>query len=223
MHICRLRIKFPEDFLMKMFVASLEENARYLYKNLPVASICSLNHFHIVFHDKYKEDYPSLLLVQNYCDNFQSFIQYLEGYYDDDQFMNDEILKALEEKPFQKVEALLELSSPQEEKYDACLSDVHEESTHETIPAVVQKIDQPKVKEEIHLPEHVQVEDNSQNQQQSGDPGKEATELTFLDPQEHLQQAVFPSKIKDQLNFHDEYHLSNSLSCCIVSQFTSLE
>jgi hypothetical protein len=92
MHIRKLKIKFPEDCLMKMFVASLEEKARSWYENLPAASICSLKHFHTVFYDKYKEDYPSLLLVQDCCHNFESFIQYMEDYYDDDQFMDDEML-----------------------------------------------------------------------------------------------------------------------------------
>ena len=74
MHICKLKIKFPEDFLMKMFVASLEEKARSWYENLPAVSICFLKNFHTVFYDKYKEDYPSLLLVQNCCDHFENFI-----------------------------------------------------------------------------------------------------------------------------------------------------
>ena len=34
---------------------------------------------------------------------------------------------------------------------------------------------------------------------------------------------MFPSQIKDQSDFHDEYHLSNSLSGCTLSQFTTLE
>jgi len=111
MHIRKLKIKFSKDCLMKMFAACLEEKARSWYENLPTASICSLNHFHTAFYDKYKEDYPSLLLVQNYCHNFESFIQYMEDYYDDDQFMDDEILEALEENPFKKIESLLEFYS----------------------------------------------------------------------------------------------------------------
>ena len=140
MHIHRLKIKFPEDCLMKMFVVSLEEKVRSWYEKLPTASICSLKN------DKYKEDYPSLLVVQNCYDNFESFIQYLEDYYDEDQFTNNEILEALDENHFQhpkqKVEALLELSSPQEETNDVCCPYVHEDSPQETILAASQKNDQ---------------------------------------------------------------------------------
>ena len=50
----------------------------------------------------------------------------------------------------------------------------------------------------------MQVEEIGENQQRSGDPAKEAAKLNCLDPQEHLQQALFPSEIKDQLDLHDE-------------------
>ena len=102
------------------------------------------------------------MLVQNCFDNFESFIEYMEDYYDDDQFMDDEILEALEEKSFQKVEALLELSSPQEEKDDVCCLEVHEVSPHEAILAVQQTNQH---KEEIELLELSQVEDSSEHQQ----------------------------------------------------------
>lgn len=62
--------------------------------------------------------------------------------------MDDEILEALEEKFFQKVEALLELSSPQEEKYDVCCLEVHEVSPQERIHAA-QQTNPPKGEEEI--------------------------------------------------------------------------
>jgi len=84
MHIQKFKVKFHEDCLMKIFMETLEEKDRSCYENLTTSSICSLKNFHIVFHDKYKESYSSLLLIQNCCDNFESFIQYLEDYYDDD-------------------------------------------------------------------------------------------------------------------------------------------
>lgn len=83
-----------------MVMLTLEGKARPWYENLPVSSICSLNNFHIVFFEKYKEYYPSLLLVQNCCDHFESFIKYVVGYYEDDQFMDDEIIEAIHERPF---------------------------------------------------------------------------------------------------------------------------
>ena len=54
-----------EDFLMKMFMDSLEENARSWYEGLPSESLFSLTDFHTVFHEHYKNQYPSLLLVQD--------------------------------------------------------------------------------------------------------------------------------------------------------------
>lgn len=124
MHLQNFKVKFHEDCLMKIFMLTLEGKARSWYENLRASSICSLKQFHATFHDKYKERYSSLLLIQDCCDNFESFIQYLKNYYEDDdnQFMDHEILEVLEEKPFQKVEALLELSSPLKEKYDVCCS-----------------------------------------------------------------------------------------------------
>ena len=85
---------------MNMFMLTLEGNARSWYENLPISSICSLKHFHTVFFEKYKEYYPYLLLVQNCCDHFESLIQYLVGYYEDCQFMDDDIIEAIHERPF---------------------------------------------------------------------------------------------------------------------------
>ena len=89
MRIRRSKIQIREVRLMKMFVESLEEKARSWYEDLPAASISYLKCFHVVFCDKHNEYYPSLSLVQDYCDKFQIFIEYLEDYYDDDQFMNE--------------------------------------------------------------------------------------------------------------------------------------
>lgn len=85
---------------MKMFMLTLEGNVRYWYEIFPAASICSLNNFHTIFFEKYKDDYPYLQLVQNCCDHFEIFIQYLVGYYEDDQFMDDKIIEAIHERPF---------------------------------------------------------------------------------------------------------------------------
>ena len=55
MHIHRLRIEFPEDCLMKMFMEILEERAILWYERLPPAIIYSLEGFYSVFFKKYKE------------------------------------------------------------------------------------------------------------------------------------------------------------------------
>ena len=55
-----------------------------------------------MFFERYKESYPSLNLVQNCCKHVYSFIENLERIYEDDDFMDNEIMEALYENPFQK-------------------------------------------------------------------------------------------------------------------------
>lgn len=59
-----------------------------------------------MFFEKYKESYPSLTLYQNFCSH--SFIENLEKVYEDDNFMDDEIMEALYENPFQEHKENLE-------------------------------------------------------------------------------------------------------------------
>ena len=56
LHVCRLRIEFPEDCLMKMFMETLEEKTRLWYEGLPPASLYSLKDFYSVFCENYKEN-----------------------------------------------------------------------------------------------------------------------------------------------------------------------
>lgn len=63
MHVRRLKVQFHEDFLMKMFKATLEEKVRYWYEILPNGCLYSLRYFHVVSYERYKENHPSLLLV----------------------------------------------------------------------------------------------------------------------------------------------------------------
>ena len=62
-HIRKLKVDFPEDFLMKIFMATLEGEARSWYESLPPACIYCLKDFHTMFFERYKESYPSLTLV----------------------------------------------------------------------------------------------------------------------------------------------------------------
>ena len=55
MHIHKLRVEFHEDSLMKMLMASLEGNAWSLYERLPYGSLYSLEYFHTVFHEHFKD------------------------------------------------------------------------------------------------------------------------------------------------------------------------
>ena len=85
---------------MKMFMATLEEKARYWYEGFPSTSVYSLKDFHSTFFEKYRESHPSLSLVENCCEHFEGFIQNMENTYREEEFMNEEILEALNEKPF---------------------------------------------------------------------------------------------------------------------------
>ena len=76
-----------EDYLMKMFMASLEGNARSWYERFPSDSLYSLKYFHTVFHEHFTDQYPSLLLVQDCCMHVKGFIEILENMYGYDQFI----------------------------------------------------------------------------------------------------------------------------------------
>ena len=102
MHIHKLGVKLHEDSLMKMFMATLEGDARSWYEGLPSESLCSLTDFHIVFHEHYKDQYPSLLLVQDCCTHVKGFIGDLENMYSDADLIDEELLEILYENPFQK-------------------------------------------------------------------------------------------------------------------------
>ena len=69
-HIHRLRVDFPKDCLMKMFMATLEERTRLWYERLSPTSIYALEDFYSAFCENYKEIYPSIELVENFCGNF---------------------------------------------------------------------------------------------------------------------------------------------------------
>ena len=123
MHIRKLKISFPEDCLMKMFMATLEDEARSWYESLPSASIYCLRDFHTVFFEKYKESYPSLILVQNCCSHVHNFIESLEKYYEDDNFMDVEIMEALYENPFQQYTKILEDTCQDQQAEDGYIAE----------------------------------------------------------------------------------------------------
>ena len=102
MHVLRLKIDFPEDYLMKIFMATLEDEARSWYESLPLACIYCLKEFHTIFFERYKESCPSLILVHNYYKHVDSFTKNLEKVYGDDEFMDDDIMEVLHENPFQQ-------------------------------------------------------------------------------------------------------------------------
>lgn len=64
---------------MKIFMATLEGQAREWYEALKPASLFSLKNFHKVFYEHYKEDFPSLSLAENFCDQAEDLIHYLKN------------------------------------------------------------------------------------------------------------------------------------------------
>ena len=101
-HVHKLKIDFPEDCLMKMFTATLEEEAQSWYESFPPVCIYCLKDFHTIFFERYRESCPYLMLVQNCCKHVNSFIENLENFYGHDEFMDEEIMEALYENPFQQ-------------------------------------------------------------------------------------------------------------------------
>jgi hypothetical protein len=63
-----------EDVLMKLFMFSLERDARFWYKSLPHSSIPSLKDFHILFHQHCKRIYSAEILFEDCC-NIKFIIQ----------------------------------------------------------------------------------------------------------------------------------------------------
>ena len=96
-HIYNLGIELHEDSLMKIFMVSLEGNARSWYEVLPTESIYSLRDFHLVFHEHFKDKYPSLLLIQDYFTHDKGFIENLKDQWGDDWYMDEDILEILHE------------------------------------------------------------------------------------------------------------------------------
>ena len=96
-HIDNLGVELHEDSLMKTFMVSLEVNARLWYEGFPSWILYSLRDFHTVFHENFKDQYPSLLLIQDCCRHDKRFIENLKSIYDDDQYMDEEILEILHE------------------------------------------------------------------------------------------------------------------------------
>ena len=89
MHIHRLRIEFPEDCLMKMFTQTLEERERLWYERLPPTSIYFLEGLYSVFCKEYKESYPSIELVENFCGKIEKLFQHMGIDIDDEDLMED--------------------------------------------------------------------------------------------------------------------------------------
>lgn len=76
-HLWRFKVEWHEDCLVKMFMLTLEGKSREWYEGLNLGSLFYLKEFHKVFYEHYKENYPYLSLVENFCDQYKDLIQYL--------------------------------------------------------------------------------------------------------------------------------------------------
>ena len=71
-HECMHKLNIDhEDVLIKMFIFSLEGHAHEWFRTLPVASIHSLNGFHIAFNNHCKQGYGNDLLYEECCMEFE--------------------------------------------------------------------------------------------------------------------------------------------------------
>ena len=143
-HIHKLGIKFLEDCLMKIFMATLEGRARSWYEELPSASLYSLDDFYKVLCKNYKGSYPTLVLVEYFCGNFKNLFQHMGIDIDDQDLIDNDIR-----------EALFEISYPQEELVEASSHDNQNNFQQALVShLVVDEIDQDSdVPNNISLPE----------------------------------------------------------------------
>ena len=95
LHIHRLKIEFPEYFLMNMFMATLEEKGRSWYESLPSSGLYSLKDFHSVFFQHYQSSNSSLSMINSCCEISENFIEFLQNLYGDEECLNDEIIESL--------------------------------------------------------------------------------------------------------------------------------
>ena len=83
-HIHKLGVELHEDYLIKIFMVSLEVNARSWYEGFAGEILYSLRDFHTLFHEHFKDQYPSLLLIQDCFTHDKGFIDNLKDIYSDD-------------------------------------------------------------------------------------------------------------------------------------------
>ena len=79
MHIHSLGVKLHEECLMKMFMVTLEEKERSWYERLRHAIIHSLKYSYSVFFENYKENYPSIMLVETLVEILRIFFNIWES------------------------------------------------------------------------------------------------------------------------------------------------
>ena len=79
-----------------------------------------------MFHEHFKDMYPSLLLIQDFCMHDKGFIENLKDIYGDYQFMDEEILEILHEYSFQQKERQTNCHDMQENSQQLVMSSLTE-------------------------------------------------------------------------------------------------
>ena len=80
---------------MKIFMATLEDEARTWYEVLQSRILFSLRDFHRNFLEHYEKNHSSLSPLQDCCDFCEVFIPYLKNLGDDGKCMDEDILEPL--------------------------------------------------------------------------------------------------------------------------------
>ena len=55
----------------------------------------SFKYFHIVFHEHFKDQYPSLMSIQDCCTRDKEIIENMKDKYGDDQYVDEQPLEIL--------------------------------------------------------------------------------------------------------------------------------
>lgn len=181
---------------MRMFLTTLEGKAWFWYKILENGSLYSLADFHDVFYDMYKECHPSLFLVKDCCKHSTSFIQYLEDCYDDDEFMDEEILEALHNNTFQHQEERITSHEMQYEDQQGFTYENHITSSEIDV----------EMQQTCQALDHYEYEIDCKHQE-------EALENSFYSPQAEEKILQFCNSLQHLTSMNDHNKEENYIVC----------
>ena len=115
MHVHKFRVEFLEHCVMKMFMATLKDEARTLYEGLYSGSLFSMKYFHRMFFEHYEKSHYYLSLLQYCCHFCEVFIPYLKNLGDNGDFLDEYMLEELYE--FSSQQPCQYLGYKEEHKY----------------------------------------------------------------------------------------------------------
>ena len=94
LHVARLGIGYPEDYLMKIFMLTLEEMAKMWHESRPPASISFIKDFYLALCKRFGKHHLSLELIEALCGDLESLMLYLGYEVDNRVVINDETKEA---------------------------------------------------------------------------------------------------------------------------------